>query len=113
MNAFTLIAALALTAVGLGSSARAANGSLRADTPRMTVRFADLDLAKPQDAAVLYQRIRFAARLLCDAARSPWDGSQTRNWNRCFNSAVEDAVLRVDRPALTAVYRERTRPANG
>jgi hypothetical protein len=31
----------------------------------------------------------------------------------CFNSAVEEAVLRVGRPALTALYRERTKPANG
>jgi UrcA family protein len=114
MNAFILIPVLALTALGIGSSqARAANGSMSADAPAMTVRFADLDLTKPQDAAVLYQRIRFAARLVCNTASSPWDGSQVRNWARCFNSAVEEAVLRVDRPALTALYRERTKPANG
>lgn len=114
MNSFILIPALALILLGLGSPpARGANGSMSADTPAMTVRFADLDLAKPQDVAALYRRIRSAARLVCNAAGVPWDVRQVRNWTRCFNRAVEEAVLRVDRPALTALYRERTKPANG
>jgi UrcA family protein len=114
MNGFALIPALALTTLGLGlAPARAAPTGMPADTPAMTVRFADLDLAKPQDVAALYRRIRSAARLVCNTASAPWDVSQARNWTRCFNSAVETAVLGVDRPALTALYRERTRAADG
>jgi hypothetical protein len=28
-------------------------------------------------------------------------------------SAVEDAVLRIDRPVLTALHRDQTKPATG
>jgi UrcA family protein len=54
------------------------------DVPRVTVRFGDLDLSKPQGAETLYRRIRSAARQVC----APLDGGdlaskmRARVWTR-------------------------------
>lgn len=113
MNAFIKsIPALALAALVLGSSAaRTADSDVPRDVPRKTVRFADLDLTRPRDAEALYQRIRFAARLVCNDTAYSLDGRRTRNWIRCFDTTVKDVVSRVNQPTLTAVYRERTKRA--
>jgi UrcA family protein len=115
VNAFIKsIPVLALSALVLGSlPASAATRGVPADTLKVTVRFADLDLARPQDAEVLYQRIQFAARLVCTDSSAPWDGRRSRNWIRCFNGVVEDAVRGIDQPLLTALYRARARHTAG
>ena len=115
MNAFIKsIPVLALSALALASSqGGAAARGVSTDTPKMMVRFADLDLTKSQDAEVLYQRIQRAARLVCTSSNSPWDGRGSRNWLRCFNGAVEETVLRVDRPLLTALARARAKRTDG
>jgi UrcA family protein len=107
------IPALALTALAAlaSSEARTADDDMPRDVSKKTVRFADLDLRKPQDAEALYQRIRLAARLVCNDTSYSWDGRRARNWIDCFDATVKDAVSRVNQPTLTAVYRERTKRA--
>jgi len=102
------IGALTLTASLLGASAHAVAGSDRAPTgdgPSIHVHFADLDLSKPADAAILYQRIQSAARHVCTLSAAPWDGRKVTNWQRCYDGTVEEAVLRINRPLITAVHR--------
>ena len=73
------------------------------EPPRQTVKFGDLDIAHPQGAAALYQRIRAAAQNVC----SPLDGSNLSaktHLETCVKKAVADAVATVDEPALFAVY---------
>jgi UrcA family protein len=68
-----------------------------------TVKFGDLDVSHPQGAAVLYARIRAAAKNVC----SPYDGSgfpAKMRLDACVNKAIADAVATVDKPALSAVY---------
>jgi UrcA family protein len=70
---------------------------------KVTVKFEDLDISHPQGAAVLYLRIHAAAQNVC----SPFDGSglsAKMHLDACVKKAVADAVTRVDKPALFAVY---------
>jgi UrcA family protein len=74
---------------------------------KVTVKFGDLDISRPQGAAVLYLRIRAAAQNVC----SPFDGSglsAKMHLDACVKKAVADAVTTVDNPALFAVYSAKT-----
>lgn len=73
------------------------------DPPQTTVKFADLNVSTPQGTAALYARIQRAARQVC----LPLDGrdpSSKTQMNACVHKAIADAVAKVDRPALFAVY---------
>jgi UrcA family protein len=74
-----------------------------------TVRFGDLDLSTTAGAKTLYQRIRGAARTVCVAEDDYKLGLYARrNWNSCFQRAVDGAVDKVNSPLLRAVHRQST-----
>lgn len=85
-----------------------ANGAAAGQSQQVsvTVSFADLDLSKPAGAQTLYKRIRAAARRVC----GPVDTHvAVRRWSgECFETAIDDAVAKVDRPSLTALHKEDT-----
>jgi len=62
------------------------------------VRFKDLDLSTAEGAQTLYERITFAARVVCRDAGV----TETRD---CRARAVDDAVRAVGRPLLSSVHR--------
>lgn len=68
----------------------------------VTVHFADLDVSRPEGAAVLYSRIRSAAKQVC------WP-KQTRGFyatqqlDACIGAAITGAVTTVNQPALFAI----------
>ena len=66
----------------------------------ITVKYADLDLASPSGARVLYGRIQAAARSACAYFWFETDAAEAR----CVQNTIASAVTRVNRPALTAVY---------
>ena len=73
------------------------------DPLRVTVKFGDLDVSRPQGAAVLYGRIRAAAEKVCAPFEA--DGVKARiRLNQCINKAVSEAVTKVGQPELSAVY---------
>lgn len=81
-----------------GVSAAAADPEVRSET----VHYADLNLSSPQAATELYRRIRRAAQHVCEWDDDPFGvGTDTR---ACEDKAIADAVTRVGRPELTAVY---------
>jgi UrcA family protein len=67
---------------------------------RISVKYADLNLASPSGALVLYERIRAAARSACNYFWFETDAAEAR----CLQNAIASAVAKVDRPALSAVY---------
>jgi|HubBroStandDraft_1064217.scaffolds.fasta_scaffold212259_2 UrcA family protein len=71
-----------------------------------TVRFADLNLESPEGAHALYSRIRSAAESLCGEQFSLWDGNRSREWQDCYRTTIERAVVQLNRPVLTSVHRE-------
>lgn len=65
-----------------------------------TVKFADLNVASPSGAHVLYMRILAAAQAVCSDYPFATDGNKAR----CVRDAIADAVTKIDRPELSAVY---------
>jgi UrcA family protein len=66
----------------------------------VNVKFADLNISSPAGARVLYGRIRAAAENACSYYWFETDADQIR----CVHDAIANAVTKVNRPALFAVY---------
>jgi len=81
------------------------------DPPRVTVRFADLDLSRPEGAQTLYSRLRRAAEQVCIQVESEsglsWAFSARK---ACIEKATADAIAKVNRPLLTAYGHSKTGP---
>jgi UrcA family protein len=85
----------------------AAAGESDNELPKRVVHFADLDLTHNAGVAVLYARIRFAAREVCgpiDERR--WQALVARN--RCVTQAIARAVTDVNLPTLTSYHLTKT-----
>jgi UrcA family protein len=74
----------------------------------VTVSFGDLDLSKAAGAQTLYKRIKAAARRACGSIDGYTYMKPQSSWRKCYQSAIADAVARVDRPSLTALYKEES-----
>jgi UrcA family protein len=97
-----------MLALGLMSAATAMAGdrsvslSMSDDTPRVVVRYDDLDLTSEQGAVTLYQRISGAARQVCPNASGP--SLRAMQLQRsCISAAIERAVTDVNSPTLAKV----------
>jgi len=101
--AATIFGALALCGSRVST---AADGTM----PEAVVTYSDLDLSNPRDARELYGRITAAANKVC--LSYPVDGRSlvVHAWLReCAHHAVADAVIRIDQPALFAIYNSKNR----
>jgi UrcA family protein len=77
------------------------------DPPQTTVRYGDLNVASAEGAAVLYTRIRHAAENVC----LQFDRDRLDVYGRgkaCMKKAISDAVIKVNAPALSALYSAKT-----
>jgi UrcA family protein len=74
----------------------------------VTVSFRDLDLARPEDANLLYRRIQGAAKRVCGNPGA--DLIEQSIWRACYRSAISDAVTKVNNPLLTAAHSGRPAP---
>jgi UrcA family protein len=85
-----------------GVSAAADNSEVRSET----VHYADLNLSSPQGAAALYRRIKWAAQDVCG-----WNDNllEMQAAQPCVDKAIADAVTRVGRLELTAIYNAKHR----
>lgn len=73
--------------------------------PAMTVKYGDLDVSRPRDAAELYKRIVAAAYDVCKGS------DIDRNLNEsltqsvvCVDKAIANAVKQLGQPQLVAIY---------
>jgi UrcA family protein len=92
-----LIATAILAALALCFSAVSAAD---ASSASVTVKYADLNLASPSGALVLYERIRAAAQSACNYFWFKTDADEAR----CVRNAIAKAVTKVNQPALSAIY---------
>jgi UrcA family protein len=71
--------------------------------PQVIVKFADLDVSTSQGAAALYGRIHRAAVDVCSRM---YVIEQAYKWhkNACLQKVIGDAMIKVNRPALSAVF---------
>jgi UrcA family protein len=72
------------------------------DLPQKTVRYADLNIAQPAGAQALYGRISAAAREVCDRSIG-WDPIERLAMRACVDKTIDNAVKKVDEPALSAL----------
>jgi UrcA family protein len=101
-NAPRLISTALFAALALGSGAMSI-AAAEDDVPQAIVKFGDLQLSNPQGAATLYRRISSAAATVCRAQDDGSLGARIR-MHSCVHKAIADAVSKVDRAELFAVY---------
>jgi UrcA family protein len=93
----SLIATAILASLALCFSAVSAADPSSAS---VTVKYADLNIASPSGALVLYERIRAAAQSACSYFWFNTDADEVR----CVHNTIAKAVAKVNQPALSAVY---------
>jgi len=89
-------------AFGAGALGALPTSAQAEDVPSKTVKFQDLDITKPAGAKTLYERIRAAARDVCDLSTSG-DPILKPATHACIETAIDNAVRKVNAPALTAL----------
>jgi UrcA family protein len=75
------------------------------------VRFADIDTSSPQGAAALYRRLKSAAASVCRDLEPAKELAEVRLYANCLQTALSTAIVKVDRPALTAYAAAHGMPA--
>jgi UrcA family protein len=107
MRTITLVLTTIISA-GLSAQALSAGTGRDAERSTKTVRFADLNLARPEGAETLYQRLEAAARSVCgrpsDVEGGARGAKEKARRRECADQAVADAVNEVNRPQLVAVH---------
>jgi UrcA family protein len=91
----------------VAASTLASASSTEAVQESKAVRYGDLDLSKPRDAARLYARITLAAREVCRDYK--WSSVQLD----CYEAAVNEAVAKVHQPLLSALLGRHAPAARG
>jgi UrcA family protein len=101
-NGITLVAIAASSLLGLGSTFGLAAGGMQARGPSVTVSYRDLDLARAADVRTLYRRLQRAAASVCPTViESELSGRLA--WQRCYRSALGNAIEQVHSPELLAL----------
>jgi UrcA family protein len=98
----TLLAGAILGALAL-SFATVSSADDGTSPPQVVVKFADLDVSTSQGAAALYGRIHRAADDVCSRMYVN-ELAYRRHKNACLQQVIADAVIKANRPALSAVY---------
>ena len=93
----TFIAAAILGAIASNFGAASAAD---ASSVTLIVKYADLDIATPSGARVLYRRIEAAAQAACRYYLFETEEDSAR----CVRDAIASTVTKVNQPALTAVF---------
>jgi UrcA family protein len=95
--------------LGAGSALGAAcPGPASAATPQVTVSYQDLNLATTADVRVLYRRLKAAANDVCGNVPAAQELQRHLAYERCYNAALQDAVMKIDVPQLQAMYQGDT-----
>ena len=92
-----------LAAVCMASVCALASAGSPDQPLQRTVSFADLDINHPAGAAVLYQRIRAAAREVCRPI-SERDLAVAELTRSCVQDAIARAVTEVNAPKLSQYH---------
>ncbi|MEJ0007551.1 MAG: UrcA family protein [Steroidobacteraceae bacterium] len=90
------------------SFAVAGTAADRSESQGRVIQYGDLNLANPQGAATLYSRIVAAAHEVCDSYGDRSLQSQMAAKN-CVHESVVDAVTKVGRSQLIAIYNAKNR----
>ena len=103
----TIATLVLLIGAGTGAPAMATVSqslSAPAETHQVRVHYGDLNVSSATGAAELYRRISFAAHEVCGDVTISSYLNLSRAYRECRQTAMEEAVAKVDRPKLTALY---------
>ncbi len=103
LGAAALVTALIFAGVSAGVDAKAADLS---PPSRVMVGYADLDLSRPSDTQVLYQRLERASANVC-GRMDPMNLGARERWQHCYRDALQRAVMQVNSPQLLALHHDR------
>jgi UrcA family protein len=98
----TLVAGAILSALAF-SFATVSSADERITPPQVIVKFADLNVSTSQGAVALYGRINIAAVDVCSRMYTSTEAYR-RHKDACLQEVIADAVIRVNQPALSAVF---------
>ena len=107
MYRFTTTMTICALALGFQS----AHAVAPQDEPSAVVRFADLDLSRSESVAALYRRLQGAAETVC-ARLDDHEGLRHMHYETCVQRTISAAVVKVDRPALTAFHEAKMNARN-
>jgi UrcA family protein len=93
---YCLVGTAALSGLSISADATEQN------PPTRTVKFADLNIQSVEGAKVLYHRIRVAAREVCEPV-GRGDPILREAVPGCIDTAIDNAVKKVNAPLLTAL----------
>ena len=92
---------LVAVAAFITCSVSVAKADSASEARSVTVQFSDLDTANTQGAATLYRRLRSAAASVCRNLQGK-QLEQVWAYTDCVHMALNNAVAKIDRPAVTA-----------
>jgi UrcA family protein len=98
----TLVAGAILSALTLGFTSVSSAVEV-IPPPQVIVKFADLDVSTSPGAVALYGRIHGAADDVCSRMYTSTEAYR-RHKDACLRKVIADAVTRVNKPALSAVF---------
>ena len=75
-----------------------------AESSNRKIGYTDLDLEQQADVAVLYDRIKTAARIVCTDSKATW-GFHRKAFNRCYLKTVDKAVTGMNNSILTSLHK--------
>ena len=107
LRARIVLGSIAAFSVSFASAVYAGDGPADPIQHQATVHFADLNLDRSADVAVLYERISVAAEQVCRQRALNGADVVSPRYDHCVADTVEKAVARVNRASLTAFSRER------
>jgi len=76
------------------------------------VKYTDLDLGKPEDAHILYLRLKSAAKRACGPVNISFDRGRVmptglqNDYKACVANALADVVTRLNDPLVSRIYAE-------
>jgi UrcA family protein len=103
-NRFNVLTLTLTSLLGVGAAIGAASAAQAHEMPDVTVSYRDLNLSRSADVQVLYRRLERAASSVCMQVPA-WELSRHLAYSRCYNSALDSAVLAVRSPELLALDR--------
>jgi UrcA family protein len=101
---FSLTSLAALAALAGATASSATSPSDQYVTHSVKVSFADLNLGSQAGAMALYERIQRAARKVCTPDTTERGLQRYRDWKACYDTAVTNAVGKVNSPLLSALH---------
>jgi UrcA family protein len=75
------------------------------DSTAISVRH--VNFSQPSEVAALYRNISYAAERVCGPSNVPGFHFDSPKYTRCYDKAVDAAVVSLDRPDLTAYYQDQ------